>query len=176
MLKIVGSRHVDGVLVRVDPFVPLTIELQDDGCSTPLYWRGRTDDGSLVEVAVSPEDGTLRSITVTSIPKERVVRSIRPLGTQTSEAGIPQADLSLWPAERREFAENFVDEMVPLQLLLGGSNAILWFCRSPEPASWHQAGDVLFGVTDDGFLSCIEVRALSDEQLDTIWHPSDESV
>lgn len=168
MLKVIGSKPDARAVVEVDPYVPLTIELGDGESGTPLYWRGRAGDGSLVEVGVSPNDGSLHSITVTSISRERVVRSTQAPGGQVGEVGVPRVDMSLWPAVRREFAENFVEQVVPLQLILGESTATLSFSRSSAPVSWHGVGSILFGVAEDGFLCCIEVRDLSEEQLVTI--------
>src|SRR5690606_5032506 len=147
---------------------PLTVELDSSGAETPLYWRGRTEEGSLVEVGLSPIDGSLCSITLTSISRQRVVRSGLGYEVQAGEVGVPKVDMSLWPPQRREFAENFVDEEVPLQLLLGESTATVCFSRCSEPVSWQQLDNILFGVTEEGFLCCVEVRGLSEEQIATI--------
>lgn len=168
MLKLTGFKSDGQAHVEVDPYVPLTVELHSKGAETPLYWRGRTEEGSLVEVGLSPIDGSLCSITLTSISRERVERSGLGHAVQTSEVGVPQVDMSIWPVQRREFAENFVDEEVALQLLLGESTATVCFSRRSEPISWHQLDDVLFGVTEEGFLCCIEVKGLSEEQIATI--------
>jgi hypothetical protein len=173
MLKIVGSKPGTKALVVIDPYVPLTIELGDGEAITPLYWRARAGDGSLVEVSVSPSDGSLHSITLTSISRERVVRSAQPLAGQLSEVGVPQVDTSQWPVERREFAENFVDQVVPLKLILGGSTATLCFSRTSAPISWQRTDSVFFGIAQDGFLCCIEVKCLSAEQLEAIARATD---
>lgn len=173
MLKVSGSKPDGQAHVEVDPYVPLTVELDCSGPETPLYWRGRTEEGSLVEVGLSPIDGSLCSITLTSISRERVVRSGLGYRVQAGEVGIPQIDMSLWPGQRREFADNFVDEVVPLQLLLGESTATVCFSRSSEPVSWQQLDNLLFGVTEEGFLCCIEVRGLSEEQMATIAEAAD---
>ena len=76
--------------------------------------------------------------------------------------------MSLWPVQRREFAENFVDEVVPLQLMLDDSTATLWFSRCSEQVSWQRLENVFFGVTKDGLLCCIEVRGLNEAQIATI--------
>ena len=56
----------------VDPYVPLKIELDSSSSETPLYWRAHTEDGSLVEVGLSPIDGSLCTVTLTTISPSRV--------------------------------------------------------------------------------------------------------
>jgi hypothetical protein len=168
MLKVSGSKPDGQARVEVDPYVPLTVELDSSGAETPLYWRGRTEEGSLVEVGLSPTDGSLCSMTLTSISRERVVRSGLGYQIHAGEFGVPRVDISLWSGNRLEFAENFFDEMVPLHLLLGESTATVCFSRYPDPVSWQQLDNILFGVTEKGFLCCIEVRGLSEVQIATI--------
>ena len=129
MLKISGSKPDGQTHVLVDPYVPLKIELDSSSSETPLYWRAHTEDGSLVEVGLSPIDGSLCTVTLTTISPSRVVRSKLRDEDRTSEIGVPQVDMSLWPVQRREFADNFVDEVVPLELKLNDSTATLWFSR-----------------------------------------------
>jgi hypothetical protein len=168
MLQVSGAKHDAKADVEVDPYVPLTIVFDGGGDDTPLYWRGRTDEGSLVEVGVSSKDGAIRSVTLTSISRRRVTLSGLGHEVQAGAAGVPQVDLSPWPAERRHFADNFVDENVSMNLFIGESTATLYFLRCPEALSWQQLDNISFGVTDDGFLCCIEVAGLSDEQVATI--------
>ena len=168
MLKISGSKPDGQTHVLVDPYVPLKIELDSSSPETPLYWRALTEDGSLVEVGLSPIDGSLCKVTLTTISRSRVVRSKLRDEDRTSEIGVPQVDMSLWPVQRREFAENFVDEVVPLELMLDDSTATLWFSRCSEQVSWQRLENVFFGVTKDGLLCCIEVRGLNEVQIATI--------
>lgn len=173
MLKVIGCVPSGRATVEIDTYVPLTVELGGSGPATPLFWRGRTEEGSLVEVGLSPIDGSLCSITLASISRERLVRGGLGYRVQAGEVGIPKIDLSLWPLQRREFVDNFVDELVPLQVLLGKSAVAVCFSPSSEPVAWQELDDIRFGVTEEGLFCYVEVRGLSEEQIATIAEAAD---
>lgn len=167
MLRVVGCERDVSPVVEVDRYIPLSIDLGCPDAGTPLYWRGRDGDGSLVEVGISP-GGVVCSIVLTSISRARIFRSSEAMEHQFIDEGIPRVDTSPWPEERRNYSDNFVEQRVPLRLVLGQSTATLWLSEGAVPSSWQGHENVIFGISEDGMLCCIQLNGLTDEQLEVM--------
>lgn len=103
---------------------------------------------------------------LTSISRARVFRLGEAIERQVNDEGIPKVDTSPWLEERQDFSENFVEQRVPLKLVLGSSTATLWLSETSVPTSWQGSASVIFGISEDEMLCCIEVRSLTGEQLE----------
>ncbi len=171
MMKIIDTEHCKSVSIEMDEYIPFSIEFEGGYQSPLLYWRGGDGKFSLVEVALSKKTGVIRSVTLTAIASDKVIKVNKSVmeGKKPEVEGIPIFDLSGWlEPDTGEFSDSFLDEMPSDICLLVGSDFISLTFGSEvmtTPTRLITSGNVLFGVNLDGELSNIEIRNLSKEQM-----------
>ena len=164
MLKVMGVAACSVSEVKVDPYVPLELDFGSVEVGNKLYWRIKDRNASLLEIAVSPKDGRIIGVTLISIDPGKVFRA--PLASISGQnvSGVPCVDLALWPRDRREFADKFVDVQGHMQLILDVGRVRLLLGDEGPIQLWCSTTNVQFGTTADGDLACIEVALVSAQE------------
>lgn len=153
--KILPAKQLSSL--KTDEYVPLDVLVGDDEL-TAIYFR-YVSDYSLLELGVSPSDGTLSSIKLVQVPTVSVGDS--PIPPSLVEEGLPVFDVSLWRGNR------FLDIDRSVEIFLNPTSVFLLVDPTRKVNKSSQGQGISFGMSD-GYLCWIRLDNLSDEQIQAI--------
>jgi hypothetical protein len=172
MIKIIKEEQYSGrTTVRIDEYVPFTVEYESNEPSTPLYWRCGDGKLSLVEIGFNKKSGIIISVTLTSINSKNVIKTNQPLKTDVIEVkGLPIFGINIWAeTNSNDYSDSFKDEFNSgIQLLIGNDYLSLVFEEADRPVRYIRSKNVRFGVSSEASLSSVDIYGLNQRQIEIV--------
>lgn len=150
--------------LKTDEYVPFDVQVGDDEL-TAIYFR-YVSDYSLLELGVSPNDGTLTSIKLVQVPAVSVGEF--PTPPSHVEDGLPVFDVSLWGGKR------FLDIDQSVEIFLNPTSVFLLVDGTRKVNKTSQSQGISFGMSD-GYPCWLRLDNLSDEQIAAIRNTIEQS-
>jgi hypothetical protein len=157
------------IAVEIDSYVPVTLEIADQGAEPALYWRAKPDSRTLVEIGMSSSSGRFRSLTVTSLDRSSVVETAtQPTEPELSESeGVPCFDISRW-GNSVDFSARFLDERVSVRLLISPNSCVLEFGGPTNYVKGVRMRNLRCLFDDHNALARVDVTGLAKSALDVL--------
>ena len=162
--------HVDDQepTIECDGYIPLVLRWTRSSLFPPIYWRLGDFEYSLIELGVNEQTGAICEVTVTSLASITEGLPFPKVGPTEFLSGLPCCDLKLWPEEVRR-----IDERSEIQAFYEKSTFLLRIIRSSSQINSpsrveYRSGNVCFRLDQENALREIEVRNLSEIQMENL--------
>ena len=153
--KILPAKKLSSL--KNDEYVPLDVQVGDS--ELPAIYFRYVSDYSLLELGVSPSDGTLISIRLVQVPNVSAGEfSIPP---SLVEDGLPVFNVSLWDGKR------FLDIDRLVEIFLNPTSVFLLVDPTRKVNKSSQSQGISFGMSD-GYPCWLRLDNLSAQQIQVI--------
>ncbi|MFC8190475.1 hypothetical protein ACFUMH_02295 [Cellulomonas sp. NPDC057328] len=165
-IHVVGVEDCSTVLVRSDPWVPLTVVWSGAESSAELVLYLRDPHEGYVKVNVDADSGALRRLVLIHMPAfvDHQQQSVA-----LREDLVPALDRHMWPwKETPDYSEpvhSYIDVRMRLTYSITDGRFVLWLGES-ELVEWLQVGPVRLGLSGAGGLMSVDVPV---GHLDESW-------
>ncbi|AWK42765.1 hypothetical protein GPY51_13825 [Photorhabdus laumondii subsp. laumondii] len=174
MLKIIKPVNDQEVIINIDGYTPIDIQLVDNINETPLYWRVGDDKKSLLEFAILPSNGRIAAITLVIINPEFIQYADDYLiESYESKCGFPIVDVNIWRfTENNDFNHRFIDEFnCVIKALIYQESIMLVIKEKCMLSSWIKCSNSLWlGLDDDENIVSVLIRGLSKEDINNFFN------
>ncbi len=166
MLKIVNEIDCEKVALEMDEYIHFNVEFGENDLFSPLYWRGGDGSLSLIEIGISEKEKKVRSITLTSVNKEKVIETEKNILSQLPETkGMVVCNTNCW-FRTENFESNFKDELIEFHILLGDNYLSLIFESSEQIIRYVTNEKIRFGISENNAILSIDILDLSRKQIE----------
>lgn len=162
MLRVQGSISVKGCRLQIDDYVPLSFRCPSAMSGLPLYWRSGDFERSLIEVGLNRQSGAICKVTATLIDALTLIPTQNTIDWNDTVEGLPVCEIADWSAD------GYMDEPAPLITLIGTNYVSIWVAPETKLNAKFVAGDVQFGVDDQGFLRLLTFKVDSERDIERI--------
>ncbi len=164
MLKLKTIKNVTQINVKSDYYIPIDIDFYFNpiNWSPSMYWKTGYMGKTLLELLLEQESGFIKSITMTLLPKIKVIQQYSACDKNANtKNGSPVFDV-------KKYGNQFVvEEPINFEAILSNNNLFIIF--SNDKINLKVANErVIFGFNEKKALCLIEVKDLSAEEIENL--------
>lgn len=141
-------------MIETDYYIPISInwEYESNVLINNFYWRMRTSNDSLIEIALNSENGNLISVTLIQFnDKLERIPDISGSDNQDLEVGLPTFDISGW------HHSGYVDIEEDFKIYMKSNSILISFVYSTKECRVVKNKNVIFRFDRNEILLSIEI-------------------